>query len=70
MNSPKHDTRGTANSFTYELPYDNDLDQDELNRRLRKPGEPGYCPPAKKAETANSQKDGLQGGSANESRKS
>jgi len=31
-----------------ELPYDNDLDQDELNRVHRKPGESDYVPPSKR----------------------
>jgi hypothetical protein len=31
----------------FELTMDNTEDQDELNRRLRKPGEPGYVAPPK-----------------------
>jgi hypothetical protein len=49
-----HETRGPKDSYTFELPYDNDLDQDELNRRLRKPGEPGYQPPANETDRADS----------------
>jgi hypothetical protein len=41
MGPAKNETRPPSNSYTFELPYDNDLDQDELNRRLQKcePGE-------------------------------
>jgi hypothetical protein len=35
-------TPGTVQVF--ELTMDNAEDQDELNRRLRKPGEPAPCP--------------------------
>jgi hypothetical protein len=39
-------------SFTFDaIPEDEEM-QEELNRRLRKPGEPGYCPPAKLAQAA------------------
>jgi len=43
----KQETRGSTNSYTFELPFDNDLDQDELNRTMRKPGAPPYNPNAK-----------------------
>ncbi|HEY1375842.1 MAG TPA: hypothetical protein VGF55_03575 [Gemmataceae bacterium] len=36
----------------FELTMDNTEDQDELNRRLRKPGEPERFPPAKAGRTA------------------
>jgi hypothetical protein len=35
------------------VPEDEEM-QEELNRRLRKPGEPPYCPPVKPAEAAYS----------------
>jgi len=35
-----------SNSYTFELPFENDLDQDELNRIMRKPGDPPYDPTA------------------------
>jgi len=37
----------------FELTMDNPEDQDELNRRLRKPGEPAPCPPPKLGQTAH-----------------
>ena len=42
-------------SFTFDAIPEDDETQDELNQRLRKPGEPGYCPPAKKGEESKSQ---------------
>jgi hypothetical protein len=36
----------------FELTMDNDEDQDELNRRLRKIGEPECCAPAKSVRSA------------------
>jgi hypothetical protein len=44
----KQETLGPANSYMIELAFDNDLDQDELNRTMmRKPGAPPYNPNAK-----------------------
>ena len=37
----------------FELTMDNTEDQDELNRRLRKPGEPGPCSPTQTARTSD-----------------
>jgi hypothetical protein len=37
----------------FKVTMDNLEDQDELNRRLRKPGEPGSCPPPKIGPTAH-----------------
>jgi hypothetical protein len=64
-----HDTPKPTDSYTFELPYDNDLDQEELNRRLRKPGEPGYCPSAKRGEATDSPNGGPQAPSDTEARK-
>ncbi len=44
----------TSDVQVFELTMDNDEDQDELNRRLRKPGEPECCAAVKPAEPANS----------------
>ena len=44
---------GAADVQVFELTMDNDEDQDELNRRLRKPGEPSPSAPAKPVEAAN-----------------
>jgi hypothetical protein len=43
----------TGGVQVFEVTMDNPEDQDELNRRLRKPGEPGHCPPPKSAPTAH-----------------
>jgi hypothetical protein len=69
MASAKHEPRAPSDSYTFELPYDNDLDQDELNRLMRKPGEPASSPPANRGEPANSQASDAQGESATESHK-
>jgi hypothetical protein len=37
---------GAPGGQVFELTMDNPEDQDELNRRLRKPGEPEYGPTA------------------------
>ncbi len=44
----KSENAPTAHTFD-AIPEDEEK-QDELNRRLRKPGEPAYSPPAKTAE--------------------
>lgn len=38
---------GPGDVQVFEVTMDNDEDQEELNRLLRKPGEPPYCPPTK-----------------------
>ena len=58
MATNANETHGPGEIQVFELTMDNDEDQDELNRLLRKPGEPGYCPPAKKAKAAQSPPDG------------
>ena len=47
MESEKPIVCGPDNSYTVELPFDNDLDQDELNRTMRKQGDKPYDPAAK-----------------------
>jgi hypothetical protein len=47
-------TYGAGGVQVFEVTMDNDEDQDELNRRLRKPGEPEYCPPVKTAKPTSS----------------
>ena len=47
-------TFGTGPAQVFEVNMENDEDQDELNRRLRKPGEPPYCPPGKPVSPATS----------------
>ena len=44
MKSNKNELCPAPFCYTFELTMDNDLDQDELNRRLRKPGEGPYDP--------------------------
>ncbi|GEM_PF-6377628 len=44
---PNHRNRIPAPHVqVFELTMDNDEDQDELNRKFRKPGEPPYVPEA------------------------
>ena len=47
MAKNREETSGPIGVQVFELAMDNDEDQDELNRRLRKPGEPAWCPPVK-----------------------
>jgi hypothetical protein len=56
-------------SYTFEAIPEDEETQDELNRRLRKPGEPGYCAPPKRGEARNSQASAVQGEPPAESRK-
>ena len=56
MKSSKFGTQCPGNSFTFHLDYNNDLDQEELNRRFRKPGEPPYVPSPTDGKTTKSQK--------------
>jgi hypothetical protein len=51
MDTDEHKPSG-AGGQVFELTMDNTEDQDELNRRLRKPGEPERLPPAKAGRTA------------------
>jgi len=54
MAEDSNKTSGPAEVQVFELTMDNDEDQDELNRRLRKPGEPECCPSAKPVKATNS----------------
>ena len=47
MAKKENQTTGAEEVQVFELTMDNPEDQDELNRRLHKPGEPERCPPAK-----------------------
>ncbi len=60
MGKEDNQTSGAAEGQVFELTMDNPEDQDELNRRLRKPGEPDCGPTTKVAHPA-------QGESATES---
>jgi len=53
-------TSGPAEVQVFELTMDNDEDQNELNRRLRKPGEPERCAAVKPEMSANSPLAGAQ----------
>ena len=52
----------------FELTMDNTEDQDELDRLLRKPGEPGYRASTKPVEPANAPPSGTQRISGSEPR--
>ena len=43
MGKKENQTSGAAGGQVFELTMDNPEDQDELNRQLRKPGEPNNC---------------------------
>ena len=47
MEPIKVTTSGPGNSVMIDLPFENDIDQDEYNRTRRKPGAPPYDPNAK-----------------------
>jgi hypothetical protein len=44
-------------SYQFDAIPEDEATQDELNRRMRKPGEPGYCPPGKKSTVSHSKED-------------
>ncbi len=46
MGKKDNKTSGANGVQVFELTMDNPENQDELNRQLRKPGEPAPCPPA------------------------
>jgi hypothetical protein len=52
MEKKDNETSGTGQVQVFELTMDNPEDQDELNRQLRKPGEPNRCTPTKNGGTA------------------
>jgi hypothetical protein len=58
VNTPPNNTTEPRKSYTFEAVPEDEETQDELNRRLRKPGEPGYCSPPKSGEVGNSQPGG------------
>jgi hypothetical protein len=47
MEGQNYRTSGAGEVQDFEVTMDNTEDQDELNRRLRKPGEPPYFAPTK-----------------------
>jgi hypothetical protein len=49
MEARNFKTSGAGEVQVFEVTMDNSEDQDELNRRLRKPGEPLYVAPSKAA---------------------
>jgi hypothetical protein len=55
MRAKANQTSGAEGVQVFELTMDNPEDQDELNRRLRKPGDPNCSPPSKRGRTAHSQ---------------
>ncbi len=46
MEAKSYKTSGAGKIQVFEVTMDNTEDQDELNRRLRKPGEPPYVAPS------------------------
>jgi hypothetical protein len=46
MGKQDDQTSGAPGGQVFELTMDNPEDQDELNRRMRKPGEPDHSPTA------------------------
>ena len=60
-------TLGPGEVQVFELTMDNEEDQEELNLKLRKPGEPGYCPPAALKTAGAFQLDRSQDGPASDS---
>jgi hypothetical protein len=69
MNTSPNKTVEPRMSYTFDAIPEDDEHQDELNRRLRKPGEPGYCLPTTNGEAPNSQSDAARGEPSVESRK-
>ena len=52
MGKEDNHTPDAAEVQVFELTMDNPEDQDELNRRLQKPGEPVRCPTAEAGRAA------------------
>lgn len=53
MDKTPHETVQPRNTYTFEAVPEDAETQEELNRRLRKPGEPGYHAPRNSAEPSN-----------------
>ena len=58
MNTTPNKTVERRKSFTFEAIPEDEKTQDELNRRLRKPGEPGDCESSKNGAAENSESAG------------
>ena len=58
MNTTPNKTVEPRKSYTFEAIPEDEETQDELNRRLRKPGAPGCCASSKNGEAGNSQPAG------------
>lgn len=55
MSAPLNKSGDPTKSYTFDaIPEDEDT-QEALNRRLRKPGEPGYCAPPKDGDASSVQ---------------
>jgi hypothetical protein len=61
MNTPTETPEEPRTSYTYDAIPEDEERQEELNRLMRKPGEPPYCPPVKKSETAVPQNGSASG---------
>jgi hypothetical protein len=55
VNPTPDQTREPRKSYTFDAIPEDEETQDELNHRLRKPGEPGYRPPTKNGKAGSSQ---------------
>jgi hypothetical protein len=44
-------------SYTFDAVPEDDEAQEDLNRRMHKPGETGYCPPGKKTDVSQGMDD-------------
>ena len=67
MNSMPNKADEPRSMYTADAIPEDDETQEELNRRFRKPGEPGYCPPNKTSPAVNSQPGGSPNGPATKS---
>jgi hypothetical protein len=50
-------THGPGYTQTFDAIPEDDERQEELNRTMRKPGEPPYCPPVSKPKSAPAESD-------------
>jgi len=55
MGKKDNQASGAAGVQVFELTMDNPEDQDELNRRFHKPGEPEHSPNAKNGRTVQAE---------------
>lgn len=60
VNATPNQPEGQRPVYAFDAIPEDEATQEEPNRRLRKPGEPGYCPPSEKAVPAETARPGVR----------